>query len=56
MSIRIDNIRIHPQDDGGDTLKREAAKRLHVSPERIESLTILKKSIDARKKPEAIRN
>lgn len=54
MSIRIDNIRIRPQDDGGDTLIREAAKRLHVSPERIERLTILKKSIDARKKPEVL--
>lgn len=54
MSIRIDNIRIRPQDDGQDTLIREAAKRLHVSPERIERLTILKKSIDARKKPEVL--
>ena len=54
MSIRIDNIRIRPQDDGQDTLIREAAKRLHVSPERIERLTILKKSTDARKKPEVL--
>lgn len=52
MSIRIDNIKIRPKDDGRDTLIREAAKRLHVSADRIEKLTILKKSIDARKKPD----
>lgn len=52
MSIRIDNIKIRPQDDSKDTLLHESAKRLHISPEKISDLIILKKSIDARKKPE----
>lgn len=52
MSIRIDSLRIKPQDDGMETIKREAAKRLHLDVMKIRDLTIIKKSIDARKKPD----
>lgn len=52
MSIRIDQIKIKPEHDSRDSLMREAAGRLHISEKDITDLRILKKSIDARKKPD----
>ncbi|MGN0241112.1 MAG: NAD(P)/FAD-dependent oxidoreductase [Candidatus Weimeria sp.] len=52
MSIRIDQIRIKPEQDSRRSLVKEAAKRLHISVKDITDLRILKKSIDARKKPD----
>lgn len=52
MSIRIDQIKIKPESDCRESLIREAAKRLHISEKDITDLRILKKSIDARKKPD----
>ena len=48
--IRISQLKL-PVDHGPEDLKRQAAKELKVPEERIESLTVSKKSIDARKKP-----
>ena len=48
--IRICQLKL-PVDHGPEDLKRQAAKELKVPEERIESLTVSKKSIDARKKP-----
>lgn len=52
MSIRIDNIKIRPQDDEIETLKRKAAERLNLAVSDITDLIIIKKSVDARKKPD----
>ena len=52
MSIRIDQIKIKPESDCRESLIREAAERLHISEKDITDLRILKKSIDARKKPD----
>ncbi|MQN00654.1 MAG: FAD-dependent oxidoreductase [Lachnospiraceae bacterium] len=52
MSIQIDQIKISPEQDSREALLREAAKRLHISKKDITDLCILKKSIDARKKPD----
>lgn len=52
MSIRIDQIKIKPEKDSPETLLHEAAKRLRINEKDITGFTILKKSIDARKKPE----
>lgn len=52
MSIRIDQIKIRPESDGCETLLKEAADRLYISEKDITDLHILKKSIDARKKPD----
>ena len=48
--IRISQLKL-PVDHGPEDLKRQAAKELKVPEERIESLAVSKKSIDARKKP-----
>lgn len=52
MSIRIDQIKIKPEHDSREFLMREVAGRLHISEKDITDLRILKKSIDARKKPD----
>ena len=52
MSIRIDQIKIKLEQDSRQSLIKEAAKRLHISEKDITDLRILKKSIDARKKPD----
>ena len=52
MSIRIDQIKIKPESDCRESLIREAAERLDISEKDITDLRILKKSIDARKKPD----
>lgn len=49
--IRLNQLKLsitHSEED----LKRKTAKALRISPERIQSLQIVKQSIDARKKPE----
>lgn len=45
--IRISQLKL-PVDHGPEDLKRQAAKELKVPEERIESLAVSKKSIDAR--------
>lgn len=49
--IRISQIKLPPEHTGQDLLQR-AGKLLKVSPDQIKELHIIKKSIDARKKPE----
>ena len=49
--IAISNIKLKPGEPE-TLLKKKAAKALGVDPGRIESLTIRKKSLDARRKPE----
>ena len=49
--IAVSNLKLRPGEP--DThLKQKAAKALGIDPERITSLTIRKKSLDARRKPE----
>lgn len=52
MSIRIDQIKIRPENDSREALLSEAARRLHISEKDITDLSVVKKSIDARKKPD----
>ena len=52
MSIRIDQIKIKPESDCRESLIREAAERLHISEKDITDLRVIKRSIDARKKPD----
>ncbi len=47
--IKISNLKI-PLDYNTKTLEKKVAKRLRISPERIEKLTIAKRSVDARDK------
>ena len=47
--IRINEIRLSLNEEEGE-LKRKAAKALHINQKYIKSLTIYKKSVDARKK------
>ena len=49
--IRIQQLKLTP-DQPTSLLKKKAAKILRVPEEKIEKLSIEKKSIDARKKPE----
>ncbi len=49
--IRIQQIRLNVTEDE-KSIRNKAAKKLHILPEDIEKLSIVKKSIDARKKPE----
>ena len=49
MAIRISNINLSI-DDELDVLENKACKKLNISRENINKLTIIKKSIDARKK------
>lgn len=48
--LRISGIRAGLDEDTTEYLRMAAAKTLHVPPERIAALTIVKKSVDARKK------
>lgn len=48
--IRISQIKL-PVTHGPEALKREAARELKIPEERIERLSVSRKSIDARKKP-----
>ena len=48
--IRISQIKL-PVEHGESALLQAAARELKVASEKIEKLTIQKKSIDARKKP-----
>ena len=51
--IRINQIKLPPNcQDEEETLQKRAAKLLRVEPAAIRALSIMKKSIDARKKPE----
>ena len=49
--IRIQQIRLNVTEDE-KSIRNKAAKKLHILPDDIEKLSIVKKSIDARKKPE----
>jgi uncharacterized FAD-dependent dehydrogenase len=49
--IRIDNLKTDPKKDLMAELYKRVAKHLRVGKEEILSLKILKRSIDARKKP-----
>ena len=49
MIYRISELRLE-LDGSEENLKKEAAKRLRVSPESIRSLSLFRKSVDARKK------
>ncbi len=49
--IRLTQLKL-PTDHAPEALKKKAAKLLHVSPEEIQNLSIKKRSLDARKKPE----
>lgn len=49
--IRINQIKVPPEHTREDLMQR-AARILRISPDRINTLQIIKKSIDARKKPE----
>ena len=51
MMIRINDVKV-PISYDEDALKRKIAKLIHVSTDDILSVTIDKRSIDARKKPE----
>lgn len=48
--LRISGIRAGLEEDTTEYLRAAAAKALHVPPEQIAALTIVKKSVDARKK------
>ena len=48
--IRISQLKL-PVDHGPEDLKRQAAKELKVPEERIQSLSVSRRSVDARKKP-----
>lgn len=50
--IRIDGLKLAVKDDTAGALKAQAAKRLGIHADQIVKLTILKRSIDARKKPQ----
>lgn len=51
--IRINQIKLPPNcQNEEETLQKRAAKLLRVEPAAIRALFIMKKSIDARKKPE----
>ncbi|MDY6352687.1 MAG: FAD-dependent oxidoreductase [Lachnospiraceae bacterium] len=54
MGIVIDNIKLTPFEDEKKGLLREAAGRLRISESAIDRLTILRKSVDARKKPDVV--
>lgn len=49
--IKINQIKMSP-GYGEEQIKTNIAKQLHISPERITDIRILKESIDARKKPD----
>ena len=49
MHYRVSDLSL-PLGAGEDALKKLAARRLHVSPERIASLELVRRSVDARKK------
>lgn len=49
--IRIRDISLPPEHDPGQ-LQYEAARLLHLSPSRIRQLRIVRRSVDARKKPD----
>ena len=51
--LRIDGIRLTP-GEGEDVLAEKAAKRLHVSPEEIAQLRVVRRSIDARDQVEVV--
>ena len=46
--------RLHIKDmiDSGENLKKKAAKQLHINQADIQAVSILKHSLDARKKPQ----
>ena len=51
--IRINQIKLHPNSQNeGQELRKKAAKLLRIEHSGIRSLSIVKKSIDARKKPD----
>ena len=49
--IAVSNLKLRPGEPES-LLKQKAAKALGIAPDRIESLAIRKKSLDARRKPE----
>ena len=49
--IAISNLKLRPEESEA-LLRKKAAKALGIDPARIEALTIRKKSLDARRKPE----
>lgn len=49
--LRVNQIKVHP-DAGVENLRKKAAAVLGIKPADIEQLSIIKQSIDARKKPE----
>lgn len=49
--IRIQQIRLNITENES-AIKNKVAKKLHIVPDEIEKISIIKKSIDARKKPE----
>lgn len=50
--LQISQCNILYQKDSPDYRRRKLAKRIHISPEDIRDMRIVKKSLDARKKPE----
>ena len=47
--IRIRGLKLYPGEEE-TVLKERAAKKLRVPPERIQSLSLIKRSLDARRK------
>ena len=47
--IRLDNLKLRPGENGNE-LKRKIARTLGISPEAVAGYTMLRQSIDARKK------